>query len=152
MPNLLSWDMNDKIQFQISFTYWALRLSLISFYSVMQKYITKILCKSQQWPTNSFTSLTLGQWWNQLRFLKSLSFQPCSLPPLCLFFFFFFSSAVIQTEIWLWSTQMATNAPLASREWPSSTLSATRTHVRLSSHDPHYFLLTAFSALCSKPH
>lgn len=33
-------------------------------------------------------------------------------------------------EIWLWSTQMALNVPAASREWPSSTLIATRQRVR----------------------
>lgn len=33
-------------------------------------------------------------------------------------------------EIWLWSTQMAISVPAASREWPSSTLIATRQQVR----------------------
>ena len=43
---------------------------------------------------------------------------------------FIFSSSVTQMEIWVWSTQMAPSAPPASREWPSSTLSATRLLVR----------------------
>lgn len=33
-------------------------------------------------------------------------------------------------EIWLWYTETAINVPADSREWPSSTLIATRPHVR----------------------
>lgn len=49
-------------------------------------------------------------------------------PPLFLF------STDTQMEIWLWFIQKATGAPLASRGWPSSTLSANRMHVRLNPH------------------